>query len=121
MCQCSSKQLVRWVKRVEQCMRCGMVHPCCALPQKKFIDSLQARRRLVSASRMAVHAAGYHLGRMQSAAMRTFESPAAQGYCKACLFSPQRVALLCRLPAMHAHTMAQHRSWKLFEWLLWFC
>ena len=51
---------------------------------------------------------------MQSAAMRTFDSPAAQGYCKACLSSPQRVAFLCMLPAMHALSIAQPGSCKLF-------
>ncbi|KAK9834159.1 hypothetical protein WJX81_003591 [Elliptochloris bilobata] len=42
----------------------------------------EARRRLVSASRMAAHAAGHQMGRLHAAAMRAFDSPAAQGYCK---------------------------------------
>ena len=77
MRQCTGTELACWI---EQCTQRSK--SLCA-PQISRMCSLQARRRLVSASRMAAHAAGYHLGRMQSAAMRTFESPAAQGYCKA--------------------------------------
>lgn len=51
---------------------------------RRWCNCAQMRRRVVSASRMAAHAAGNQMGRMHAAAARALESPAARGYCKVC-------------------------------------